>query len=70
MIILIIVCFSVVLVLGFVTGMLFEFGQDINLGYINFDNIKLQNFLVWIMEVFITGILHTFGNDNINCRMY
>ena len=21
------------------------------------------------MQVFVTGILHTFGNDNINCRM-
>ena len=21
------------------------------------------------MEVFVTGILHTFGKDNINCRM-
>ena len=36
MIILIVICFAVVFVLGLIMGMLFEFGKDINLGYINF----------------------------------
>ena len=25
--------------------------------------------MLWILEVFITGILHNFGNDKINCRI-
>ena len=34
------------------------------LGWVN----EYYNVLIWIMEVFVTGILHTLGNDNINCR--
>ena len=30
--------------------------------------MEYYNALVWIMEVFVMGILHNFGKDN-NCRM-
>ena len=32
-------------------------------------NVQYYNVLVWLMEVFVTGILYTFGNDNNKCRM-
>ena len=44
-----------------------EFSKKFNLNYLHFLNNNLK--WAWIIEVFVTGILHSFENGNSNGRM-